>query len=69
MIESLAPFVAVVLAAHAVGVSNRWTVGASTMYLTARVVNALSYMIGVTIIRSSAFYAVGLQRRQSRSPY
>jgi uncharacterized MAPEG superfamily protein len=56
-IASLAPFAAVVLAAHATGVSNRWTVAASALYLTARVTHAVTYAIGVTIIRSSAYYA------------
>ena len=57
MIESLAPFTAVVLAAHAMGVSNRWTVAASALYLAARATHALTYALGVTIVRSSAFYA------------
>jgi uncharacterized MAPEG superfamily protein len=56
-IESLAPFAAVVLAAHAAGVSNRWTVAASALYTAARATHALSYALGVTIVRSSAFYA------------
>ncbi len=56
-IESLGPFAAVVLSAHALNVSNRWTVAASALYLAARAAHALTYALGVTIIRSSAFYA------------
>ncbi len=57
MVESLVPFVAAVLTAHAIGVSNRWTVAASTLYLAARVTHAVTYAMGITIVRSSAFYA------------
>ncbi len=35
-------------------ISNRWTVAAATLYLASRIVHALA---GVTILRSSAFYA------------
>jgi uncharacterized MAPEG superfamily protein len=56
-VESLTAFAAVVLAAHALGVSNRWTIAAATLYLAARIVHAASYALGVTILRSSAFYA------------
>jgi uncharacterized MAPEG superfamily protein len=56
-VESLAPFAAVALAAHATGVSNRWTAAASALYLAARATHSLTYALGVTIIRSSAFYA------------
>jgi uncharacterized MAPEG superfamily protein len=57
LVESLVAFAAVVLAANAMGISNRWTVAAATLYLAARIVHALAYAAGVTILRSSAFYA------------
>jgi len=57
LVESLVPFAASVLAAHILQVSNRWTVAASALYVAARFVHATSYALGVTIIRSAAFYA------------
>ncbi len=57
LVESLLPFAAAVLSAHALGVSNRLTVAASVMYLAARVLHAVSYILGITVIRSAAFYA------------
>jgi uncharacterized MAPEG superfamily protein len=57
LIESLVPFAAVVLSAHAGGVSNRITVAASVVYLAARLTHAISYVLGVTVVRSAAFYA------------
>ena len=57
LIESLIPFAVAVLAAHASSVSTRWTVAASAMFLAARVVHAATYALGVTVIRSAAFYA------------
>lgn len=56
-VQSLAPFAAVVLAAHAAGVSDRGTVAASVVFLAARIVHAVCYAAGLTIVRSSAFYA------------
>ncbi len=57
LIESLVPFAVAVLTAQAFGVSTRWTVAASGMFLAARVVHAISYALGVPVIRSAAFYA------------
>jgi uncharacterized MAPEG superfamily protein len=57
LVESLMPFAASVLVAHGLQVSNRWTVAASALNVAARLVHATSYALGVTIIRSSAFYA------------
>lgn len=57
MIESLIPFAIAVLAADASGVSTRWTVAASAMFHAARVVHATTYALGITVIRSAAFYA------------
>ena len=57
LIESLIPFAVAVLAAHGFGISTRWTVAASAMFLAARVIHATTYALGVTVIRSAAFYA------------
>ena len=56
-IESLAPFAAVILAAHALGLSNRWTVAASGLFVASRLVHSMSYITGIPVIRSSAFYS------------
>jgi hypothetical protein len=61
-VESLVAFTAVVLATNATGISTRWTVVAATLCLAARVVHALAYSAGVTIVRSSACYAGCLER-------
>jgi uncharacterized MAPEG superfamily protein len=53
----MTPFAVAVLTAHALHVSNRWTVAASALYLAARLVHATTYALGVTILRSAAFYA------------
>ena len=57
LIESLLPFAVAVSALQAAHASTRWTVAAAMMYVAARLVHALSYMLGVTVIRSAAFYA------------
>lgn len=56
-VEALVPFAAALLAATALGVSNRWTVAAAALFLVARSVHAVSYGAGVTVLRSAAFYA------------
>ena len=56
-IESLAPFAVVILSAHALSVSNRWTIAASALFFVARVMHSLTYVLGIRVIRSSAFYA------------
>ena len=58
-IENLVVFAALVLAAHAAGVSNAATVTCTTVYLWARVVHALSYTFAVPWVRTLAF-AVGV---------
>lgn len=57
LIESLIPFAVAVLAAQVLSVSTRWTVAASAMFLAAHVVHAATYALGVTVIRTTAFYA------------
>ena len=56
-IESLAPFASVILAAHELGLSNRWTVAASGLFVASRLVHSVSYITGIPVIRSSAFYS------------
>ena len=56
-IESLAPFAAVILADQVLHVSNAWTVASAALYVAARYVHSVCYLTGVTIVRSSAFYA------------
>jgi uncharacterized MAPEG superfamily protein len=56
-LENLTPFAAVVLSVNALGISNRWTVGAAALFLAARLVHALTYSAGLTVVRSAAFYA------------
>jgi uncharacterized MAPEG superfamily protein len=57
LLESLVPFAIAVIAASLAHVSNRWTAAASALYLFARSIHLLSYMLGITVVRSSAFYA------------
>ena len=56
-IESLIPFAAVILATQILHLSNIWTVSATAIYVVARYVHTICYLTGVTIVRSSAFYA------------
>ena len=57
-VENLVVFGALVLAAHAAGVSNNATVLACTVYFWARVVHLLAYTFAVPWVRTLAF-AVG----------
>ena len=54
-VENLVVFAALVLAAHAVGVSNTVTVGAAVIYFWSRVVHALAYTFAVPWVRTLAF--------------
>jgi len=56
-VENLVPFAVVVLATQSLGITNRNTVGGAALFLVARVVHAVSYSAGITIVRSAAFYA------------
>jgi uncharacterized MAPEG superfamily protein len=56
-VENLVPFAAVVLSANAMGICNLWTAAASALFLASRILHALSYAAGVTVVRSAAFYA------------
>ena len=57
-VENLAVFAALVLVAHAVGLTNATIAGASVVYFWARVVHALVYTFGIPWVRTLAF-AVG----------
>ena len=57
-VENLVVFAALVLAAHAAGVSNAAVATAAVVYFWARVVHALAYTFAVPWVRTLAF-AVG----------
>jgi uncharacterized MAPEG superfamily protein len=57
LIENLVPFAIAVLVAHALGVSNSMTVIGSWVFLGARVLHALVYLIGISGIRTLAYLA------------
>lgn len=57
-VENLVVFAALILAAHAAGVSNGVTAGAAVVYFWARVVHVLAYAFAVPWVRTLAF-AVG----------
>jgi uncharacterized MAPEG superfamily protein len=54
-VENLAVFAALVLVAHAVGLSNGTTALACVVYFWARVVHALAYTFAVPWVRTLAF--------------
>lgn len=54
-VENLVVFAALVLTAHAAGVSNAATTLCATVYLWARVVHAAAYMFGIPWVRTVAF--------------
>ena len=55
MLESLVLFAALVLSAHAAGVSNAGTVLGAQLFLWARVAYGVLYIAGVPIARTSAW--------------
>lgn len=56
LLENLLPFAVAVFAVAALGISDRWTAAASLLFTFARIIHAGTYLAGVTIIRSAAFY-------------
>ncbi len=56
-VENLVVFAALVLAAHAAGVSNETTVFAAKMYFWARLVHAVAYTLAWPWVRTLAFTA------------
>ena len=57
-VENLVIFAALVLAAHAAGISNSATATACVVYFWARVVHVLAYTFAIPWVRTLAF-AVG----------
>lgn len=57
LLENLVPFAIVVLVAHAASVSNGMTVVGAWLFLGARIVHAVTYLAGITGIRTLAYIA------------
>jgi uncharacterized MAPEG superfamily protein len=55
LVENLAPFAALVLVAHAVGVSNSVTVGAAAVFFWSRVAHAVVHIAGWPFVRTPVF--------------
>ncbi|MDP6345732.1 MAG: MAPEG family protein [Alphaproteobacteria bacterium] len=55
LVENLAPFAALVLVAHAIGVSTTMTVLGAQLFFWARVVHAGCALAGIPIVRTVAF--------------
>lgn len=56
-VENLVVFAALVLVAHAAGVSDTMTAGAAALYFWARVVHVLAYTFAIPWVRTLAFAA------------
>jgi uncharacterized MAPEG superfamily protein len=54
-VENLVVFAALVLAAHAAGISNSATAGACAVYFWARLVHVLAYTFAIPWVRTLAF--------------
>lgn len=54
-VENLVVFAALVLAAHAAGISNSATAGACVVYFWARVVHVVAYTLAIPWVRTLAF--------------
>jgi uncharacterized MAPEG superfamily protein len=57
LIENLVPFAIAVTAAHFAGISNSITVYGALIFLVARIVHAITYILGIPIIRTLAYFA------------
>jgi uncharacterized MAPEG superfamily protein len=57
LIENLVPFAGVVLSAQALGISNAITQAAAMVFLIARLIHLASYLAGVAVVRTIAYYA------------
>ena len=55
MVENLAPFAALVLVAHAAGISNGATALGAQLFFWSRVVHAVVFIAGIPWIRTLAF--------------
>jgi uncharacterized MAPEG superfamily protein len=54
LLENLVPYGAVVLTAHALGLSNGTTVAAAYVFLAARLIHTVAYLAGIAGIRTLA---------------
>ena len=61
-IEGLAPFAALVLVAHAAGVSNEATQAAATAYFWLRVAHYIAYAVGIPFGRTLTFAGTWLSQ-------
>jgi len=57
LIENLVPFAIAVMLARAAGVSNTMTIIGAELFLAARLVHAITYFLGITGIRTLAYFA------------
>ena len=57
LIENLVPYAGVVLTAQAMGISNGVTQAAGLVFLIARLAHAASYLAGIAVVRTLAYYA------------
>ncbi len=57
LVENLAPFAALVLVAHAAGISTAMTVLGVQVFFWARVVHAICAIAGIPVVRTIAFLA------------
>jgi uncharacterized MAPEG superfamily protein len=56
LIENLAPFAILVLAAHVSGAANAMTALGAVIFLLARVVHVIVYTAGITVVRTVVFF-------------
>ena len=59
LMDNLVLYGAVVLTGHAIGVSNEWTVLGAYTFLIGRVLHAVTYIAGITLVRTIA-YIIGM---------
>ncbi len=59
LIENIAPFAILVLAAHVAGKANEATAMGATIFFYARIAHAVSYTMGILYLRTIVFF-VGL---------
>ncbi len=55
LLENLLPFAVLVLVAHVMGISNSMTVLMAQIFLGARLVHTISYLAGITKLRTVAY--------------
>lgn len=57
LIENLVPFSIAVILAHFSGISNNITADGALIFLAARIVHAVSYILGIPVVRTLAYLA------------